>query len=131
VFASRGWARFSLLCNLLGSVLLFLSFQATSSNFKLITTSDGNAALCVNDRLIMQNFSKGGGTLNFAPASCPDWEKAKAVAVVNIEHPLFVTTGFVLVTLGFFLQYLSFPSPKTIAQLRADLRDAKLKAQKK
>jgi hypothetical protein len=58
---------------------------------------------------------------------CPDWEKAKAVSVVNIEHPIFVTIGFSLVVLGFILQCFAFPGPKPIAQLRADLKAAKLK----
>jgi hypothetical protein len=124
VFASRAWARFALLCNLAGTVLLFLSFQATSSSFKLIRTNDGRSALCVYGMAFIEADSSGA--FNFGGSQpCPEWERSKSVAVVNIEHPVFVTLGFVLTTLGFLLQFLSIPSPKTIAQIRAELKVAK------
>ena len=126
MFATRGWARFALLCNLLGTVLLFLSFQATSSDFKLITTSDGRSALCVHNRALLIFLPNGGWQLG--ARECPEWEHARPAAVVNIERPMFVTIGFSLTTLGFLLQFLSLPSPKTIAQMRADLKAARLKA---
>jgi len=45
---------------------------------------------------------------------CPDWENARPAAVVNIEHPPFITLGFILTTLvSCFI--LSFPKPKSAA----------------
>ena len=129
MFANRAWARLALFFNLLGTVVLFLSFQATSSNFKLITTSDGRSALCVNNRGIIISDPTGGFVIG--AHTCPEWEHARAVAVVNVERPIFVTIGFSLATLGFLGQFLSLPSPKTIAQIRADLKLAKLKAKNK
>jgi hypothetical protein len=55
---------------------------------------------------------------------CPDWEHARPAAVVNIEIPWLVTVGFILLAIGFLLQFLSVPSPKTIAQMRRDLKQA-------
>lgn len=124
MFATRGWQRIALFCNLLGTVVLFLSFQATSSDLKLVTTSNGSVALCVNKQEILQSVP---GTSGFAfGGECPEWEHAKAAAVVTIERPFLITIGFVLVSLGFLLQYLSLPTAKTIAQIRSDLKTAKM-----
>jgi len=123
VFASRGWMRFALLCNFLGAVLLFLSFQATSSNFKLITTSDGRSALCVNNRALLT--SHPGGAFSLGSSTCPEWEHARPAAVVNVERPAFVTMGFILTLIGFILQFLAFPSSKSVAQMREELKAAK------
>lgn len=100
--------------------MLFLSFQATSSDFKLVTTSSGDSALCVNGRAMIVARSNGGWLIG--SRTCPDFEKAKPAAVVNSEHPVLITFGFLLSTLGFLLQYLSFPSPKTAAEMRQELK---------
>jgi hypothetical protein len=110
MFSSRGWMRFALLCNLLGAVLLFLSFQATSSRVNLISFPDGRTIFCVNGHTALafsQNVLGFGGV-------CPDAENAKPIALVTIEHPKMVTAGFVLTILGFLLQWFSFPlEPKS------------------
>ena len=124
MFATRGWMRFALLCNFLGAILLFLSFQATSSNFKLITASDGSSALCVNNRAMMTARPDGGWSIG--GGTCPEWEHARPAAVVNSEHPIFVTLGFVLTVLGFLLQFLALPGPRSLAAMRKELREARL-----
>jgi len=124
--------RLALILNLVGTVTLFLSFQATSSNFRLITTKDGKSALCVDQRAMLIALPGGGWTIG--SQQCPDWENARPAAVVNIEKPGFVTLGFILTTLGFLLQFLSFPSPKSAAQMRIELKAAERaerKAEKK
>jgi len=112
--------RLALILNLAGTVILFLSFQATSSNFRLITTKDGKSALCVDQRAMMIATPDGGWTIG--AQKCPDWENARPAAVVNIEHPSFITLGFILTTFGFLLQFLSFPSPKSAAEMRLELK---------
>lgn len=57
MFASRGWMRFALLLNLLGTVLLFLSFQATSSNLKIVRTADGRTALCIDQQALLVDIT--------------------------------------------------------------------------
>ena len=132
MFASRGWMRLALILNLAGTVILFLSFQATSSNFRLITTKDGKSALCVDQRAMMIATPDRGWLIG--AQQCPDWENARPAAVVNVEHPSFITLGFILTTFGFLLQFLSFPSPKSAAQMRSELKAAERaerKAEKK
>ena len=113
--------RLALILNLAGTVTLFLSFQATSSNFRLITTKDGKSALCVDQRAMV--VALPGGAWTIGSQQCPDWENARPAAVVNIEKPGFVTLGFILTTLGFLFQFLSFPSPKSSAQMRKELKE--------
>lgn len=108
--------------NLVGTVLLFLSFQATSSNVRIITSPAGLTTICVDKIALFTRLAEGGWLFRTS-AVCPDWEQARPAAVVIIEKPLFVTIGFGLTTLGFLLQFLSIPSPRTIAQMRKELRD--------
>ncbi len=120
MFASRGWMRFALLLNLLGSALLFLSFQATSSKVKIVTTSDGRTAMCMDHTALF--VAQGSGFI--IGTGCPEMENSRPVAVVTIERPFLVTLGFTLITLGFLLQYLAVPTPKTTAQIRRELKEA-------
>ena len=76
----------------------------------------------------MLTVNKNGGWI-VGGETCPDWEHAKAASVVNIEHPSFEGLGFISLLAGFLLQYLSVPHPKTIAQLRADIKAAKKAAE--
>lgn len=129
MFSNRRWAQFALFLNLVGTFALFYSFQATSSKFRLMTVSYENAggkgersALCVYGHNMMTATSEGGGSIGFGP--CPDWEHSKAAAVVNIEHPFLVTFGFLATLFGFAIQFLAIPNPKTIAQIRKELKFA-------
>ena len=136
MFSNRKWTQAALILNLLGTVALFYSFQATSSNFRLVThkadsvlaaPGDEESALCVYGHAMMVAGKRGGWTIGGGP--CPDWEHAKAAAVVNIEHPVFEGLGFALLIFGFALQYFAVPQPKTVAQMREELK--RLKAEQK
>jgi hypothetical protein len=126
VLESAAWVRVSLCLNLAGTIILFFSFQATASDFRLITTRDGKAALCVSQYAVFIS-SEGGRELSLGHKTCPDWDNGKPAAVVNVEHPRFVTLGFILLMLGFVMQLLS-TQPKTVAQIRKDLAIAKAKS---
>jgi hypothetical protein len=70
VFANRKWAQFALILNLAGTVALFYSFQATSSNFRLITLVTNSAlgtseqsALCVYGQTMMSAQKSGSWTI--------------------------------------------------------------------
>jgi hypothetical protein len=121
VFASGVWMRSALVINLAGVVLLFFSFQATSSKARIVTTKDGWTALCVESYAVF--IAKSGEIGMGVSGGCPEWQNAKSVAVVNIEKPILLTFGFLMTALGFLIQFLSIPSPKTIAQMRRELKD--------
>jgi hypothetical protein len=127
LFANRKWAQFALILNLAGTVALFYSFQATSSNFRLVTAVTSSAfgtseqsALCVYGHAMMKANKAGGWSIGGGP--CPDWEHSRAAAVVNIEHPTFEGLGFVLLLAGFLIQLLAVPSPTTIVKLREEMK---------
>jgi hypothetical protein len=135
LFSNPKWQRFALLLNLAGTALLFYSFQATSSDFRLVTARTPKGvfsqeefvryALCVNNFALIETDSANG--VRIGRRGCPDWEHSRPAAVVNIEHPFFVGMGFVTLMAGFLIQYLSVPQPKTIADLRRELKLLKAK----
>jgi hypothetical protein len=111
--SAPNFARFALAANLVGSILLFYSFQATSSDFKLTTQdlaqSEQKYAICAGD-LVLASADTRHNTNFGTGENCP--EKAKSAAIVNTEHPAFITAGFILLVFGFVLQYLAIPSSK-------------------
>lgn len=131
MFATRKWQQAALLLNLVGTVLLFYSFQATSSDFRLVTArskSDPNGkayALCVRDYALIVTDAKNGIILG--TKGCPNLPDSRSVAVVNIEHPFFEGLGFMLLVFGFALQFFSIPQPQTVADFRRQLKLAKMK----
>jgi hypothetical protein len=118
------WMRIALFFNLAGTVLLFLSFQATSSNLIIKRASNGSTAMCIDQTGIAVTNPQGAWELGGA---CPDWPQARPTAVVNVERPYLITIGFILASLGFLLQVLATPSAKTISQIRADLKAATMR----
>lgn len=121
MLASRGWQKLAAALNLVGAVLLWLSFQATSSNLRIVTTADHRTALCAGGRALIVDDPIHGGT-GYGIARCPEWENARPAAVVNVELPFLVTLGFILLLLGFIVQYFSIPGPETVEQLRRELK---------
>ena len=124
MFASRGWMRFALVLNLFGTTLLFFSFQATSSNVRILQAPSGITVFCVNRLAIFAAMPNGGLGIGLTGRGiCENPEQSRAIALVNIEHPTLVTIGFLTLVFGFLLQFLSVPSVKTIAQLRKELKE--------
>ncbi len=130
MFASRRWTRIALVSNLLGTLLLFYSFQATSSSFRLIkrSTSDisgvpSEYAICVEDYTLLSTDAHGSMILG--SLGCPKNKDDRPAAVVNTEHPLFITFGFLLIVFGFICQFFAVPEPKTVSDLRREIRQLK------
>lgn len=103
----------ALFLNLFGTILLFLSFQATSSNFKFVSTADGRHAVCVYEKAFVIRDPDAG--LHFGAFPCPNLENARPAAIVNAEHPSFIFLGFALNGLGFLLQILGVLSKQNSA----------------
>jgi hypothetical protein len=120
VFASRGWMRVALLFNLVGTALLFFAFQATSSNINIVQSDDGSTTFCIGHSGFIRHMPDGRlGLLGECP---PPTRGSRPISVVNIEHPFFVTLGFLFTVMGFTIQILALPSAKTIAQMQAEVR---------
>ena len=102
------WAIFSSLLSIAGTFLLVFSLQVTSTNFTIVTTQDGNSALCVGKEAMF--VVKQGGGIGIG-ARCPEWETGKPAAVINTEHPNFVTIALFLLIAGFVMQLISIFKP--------------------
>jgi hypothetical protein len=63
-------------------------------------------------------FIAENGKTRFGMGYCPNWERARPAAVVNVERPFLVTLGFLLLAFGFLVQYLAVPNSDTISTLR-------------
>jgi hypothetical protein len=125
------WARIALLSNLAGTILLALSFQATSSDFRLVSARGFDLrgqinpastayALCVNNYTLVISDSVNG--IGFGRPGCPNWESSRPAAVVNSEHPRFIFLGLGMSAFGFLLQFLTIPRRKTLAEVNEELR---------
>jgi hypothetical protein len=119
VFASRNVARVGLALNLIGAISLFYAFQATSSDFKLVTTKDGRYALCADKTALVIKETNGFG---IGIKTCPEWDDGKPAAVVNVEKPWLVTFGFISTFLGFLLQFFTIPSDQTAIEMQKELK---------
>jgi hypothetical protein len=121
---TRHLTLWSAVLNLVGAFLVFLSFQATSSEFGMTILKNGERALCSHDDALISwgQYSVSMGTHN----GCSP-EKVQAVpriAVVTVESPVLGYLGWFLLLFGFVLQIFSIdPSPLTNEQIR-DLRKA-------
>jgi hypothetical protein len=101
---------------------VFLSFQATSTNLLLVTSTDQKlAAFCVGDRaaFVMEGNGVGMGT------ACPQGSGIKPTAVVNSDSPLLGYIGWGLLALGFGTQFFSIEKPMLSADDLRTLRKAR------
>ncbi len=131
MFEKPWFARTALLINIAGTFLLMYSFQASSSDFRLITRhnqdddrnySTGNAyAICVQDFTLAETDSRGG--VRLGSPSCKDWVGATPTAVVTAERPAFARWGLRLTIIGFLMQLLvPISKAESIAEIQQQIR---------
>lgn len=106
-------ARWSAFLNLLGALLVFLSFQTASTNLLFVTErGTKNVAFCIGDRAVFGLTHDGQGmTMGFA---CPLGSDAKPAAVINTDSPWLMVFGWSVLVLGFFLQLFSVEKPSSV-----------------
>ena len=109
--------------NLVGAFLVFLSFQATSSDFFLINLKNGNRALCVGTNALILWTETGVGM--GMPHGCADVLNTPRVAIVTIESPIMSLLGWGLLLLGFLLQLFSLEQPPLTSEDLRILRKAR------
>lgn len=97
-------ARLSAGLNFLGALLVFLSFQATSTNFLLVTGPQNTSALCIGDRAMFLMTNDGGVGIG---TTCPKGEDTKPTAVVNSDAPWLGYLGWGILASGFIMQFFS------------------------
>ena len=102
---------FPLCLDLLGTLLLFFSFQITSTDFVITKTDDGKTAFCVGRSALFVADPNGG--MGFG-TRCPNFEAGIPIAAIYTAHPSFVTWGFVCILLGFAAQLLGALKPSKI-----------------
>jgi hypothetical protein len=114
--------------NLSGTLVLFFSFQATSSSFRLIRRPISDVGvlrgeydyeICVQDFTLLSTDKRG---IMLGHQGCPTAEDDRPAAVVNTEHPNLITAGFLMTFAGFIIQFFAVPEQQSIAQLRQEIK---------
>jgi hypothetical protein len=103
-------AKVSAILNLLGALLLFVSFQAASTDFMLVSTKGGRQALCVGKQAMF--VVDPGYRVGVGVAECPSGADAKPTAVVNTDKPWLAKLGWFLIVAGFIFQWISIEPPQ-------------------
>jgi hypothetical protein len=86
---------------------------------------DTEYAICVQDFTLLKTNGANGIALGYR--GCPTSVDDRPAAVVNTEHPSFITLGFCMILAGFAIQYFAVPEPKTIAQLRQEIKALRMR----
>jgi hypothetical protein len=115
-------AQLSGLLNLFGALLVFLSFQATSTDLLLVRASSGQTAFCVGKNAMLVLDPGGGIDIG---AKCPQGADTKPTAVVNTDAPWLGFVGWGILALGFLLQIFSIEKPMLSADDLKILRKAR------
>jgi hypothetical protein len=102
-------AQIAAMLNLLGAFLVFLSFQATSTDLLLVMGKDKSTAFCVGQNAILAEGPDGSTILG---TKCPEGSDAKPAAVVNTDSPGLAKFGWIILAVGFFLQMFSIEKPR-------------------
>jgi hypothetical protein len=109
--------------NLFGSILVFFSFQATSTNLLLVAPKDGSFAFCIGDRAV---FGLGPGGSTIFGYKCPEALATKPAAVVNTDSPGLAKFGWLLIGFGFLFQTFSIQKPPSSTEPLPALRSTKI-----
>ncbi|WP_157477243.1 hypothetical protein [Granulicella tundricola] len=90
-----------------------------------IFKQDREFSICVEDYTLLSTNARGGVMMGHS--GCPKGEDDRPAAVVNTEHPAFITTGFIMIVIGFIIQFFAVPEPKSISDLRREIKNLKMR----
>jgi hypothetical protein len=62
------------------------------------------------------------GMMMIGAGTCTPSKDSKPIALVTVERPILIYLGFTILLSGFLIQLLSIPSPKSLAQMRAEIK---------
>jgi hypothetical protein len=67
---------------------------------------------------------EGKGNSTLIGTCCPDPKNSKPIALVTVEKPSLIYVGFAILMLGFLIQLIGIASPKSIRQMRNEVKEA-------
>jgi hypothetical protein len=110
--------------SLIGSLLILVAFQATSTGFLVYAKGKyGESAMCVGDPPKAMIAMGPQGELLMGVRGLDDaCSQAKHFAVVNTDSPRSAGLGVILVVIGSFLRILLMERPISVREERKRLR---------
>jgi hypothetical protein len=115
------WASWALVLNVVGFVLLFVAFQATSSDLK-ITKENTAIALCFGEHAVLYDDPSEKTRIFGISVPLAACSKGKPSAIVNTDYPWLGKLGVLFIFVSFWMQF------KSIDRTEANLSSSQLRA---
>lgn len=116
------WAQWGLVLNMAGFVLLFVAFQATSSNLSIYTNNEKHTtSLCLGSHALLVGNNDGATIIGLGRED-PSCSQGNPTAIINTDFPWVAKVGVICIFLSFWMQF------KSIDRTEANLTKTQLRA---